>query len=560
MCNPVKVLDTMLQDRLLIALQSASCFLNQNDLFTLAQVSRQLHDGFAIKELYRFIHITRDSVLRNELWYLDGGKSYLSGYRAMKKTEDQNDLFLYDRIERLSNSSHLQFIERLVVDADLFADREFCLPILKKLLDRLISLNKLKKLEVRDPDLFQEYYSRILRLSSLNGITIADTEPITSLGTVSKLSKLKWILQNSEAELGSLDSSTRQSLSHHLQEAEFVADEVKFCSLNIFQYLRREGIRLHALKSLKLNYTHNVDGYNGSFMEDPINIINSVVDVGNLEKLELGISCEHDDCDCMDAFMDELAPKLTSLRELSLIEKTSTEAASHEMKERWDIVIGRFIIRLPSVDKNLKSLSIRHATPLNGLSENSLPGNYMRRRTLYETVLPKLSSLQRLIAPNILQCLSAYEYLMCDLLWNGCECQSCQRILPIFDQYLMNHQYYLTNEGRYTDVIPTVFFAYAGDFLMRRFSNQTDWDLDLLSVAPMEIFWNLHGYEDLRDFEDYECFFDETTSPPLALVISHFFNGYMDHLVQFLPSLKTVVLSGIYYTVDNSCSYKCVYE
>ncbi|CAR29636.1 hypothetical protein ZYGR_0AD03200 [Zygosaccharomyces rouxii] len=550
----------MLKDQLLAALSSASYFLSQNDLLTLAQVSRQLHDDFAIKELYRYIHITRDSVNRSELWYLDGGKSYLSGYRAMKKTGDQNDLFLHDRIERLSNSPHLELVEELIVDDDLFTDREVCLPVLRKLLDRLISLNKLRNLEIRDPELFQEYYSRSLELTGLNRITIADTDPITSLGAVSKLNKLKWVLLNSEAKMGSLGSSTRQTLANQLQEAELVADEIKFCSLNLFQYLQKEGIRLNALKSLKLNYTHNIDGYNKSFVEDPVKIISSVVDVGKLEKLELGISCEYDDCGCMDAFMDGLAPKLTSLRELSLIEKTSTETTSHEMKESWDIVVCRFIIRLPSVEKNLKSLSIRHATPLNGLSDNSLPGNYVRRRTLYETVLPKLSSLQKLIAPNILQCLSAYEYLMCDLLWNGCECQSCQKFLPIFDQYLMNHQYYLTSEGRYTDVIPTVFFAYAGDFLMRRFSDQIDWDLDILSVAPLERFWNLHGYEDLRDFVDYECFFDETTSPPLALVISHFFNGYMDHLIQLLPRLKTVVLSGIYYTVDNSHNYTCVYD
>lgn len=550
----------MIQDRLLTALENASCFLNQNDLLTLALVSKELHDGFAINELYRRIRITRDPVLRNEVWYLDGGRTYLSGYRAVKKTADQNDLFLYDRIERLLNSSHLHLIEELVVDADLFADREFCLPVLKKLLDRLISLNKLKNLEIRDPELFQEYYSNTLEFSNLDKITIADAASITSLGNASKLTNLKWVLLSSEAELGSLDSSTRQKFSNQLQEVELIADEVKFCSLNLFHYLQREGLRLHALKSLKFNYTHNVDGYNGSFVEDPINLISSVVDLGKLEKLELGISCEYDDCDCIDTFVDGLAPKLTSLRELSLIEKTTTELATHEMKERWDIVLCRFIIHLPFVERNLKSLSIRHATPLNGLSENSLPGNYIRRRTLYETVLPKLNSLQKLIAPTILQCLSAYEYLMCDLLWNGCECHSCQRILPIFDQYLMNHQYYLTNECRYTDVIPTVFFAYAGDFLMKRFSNQTDWDLDILSVAPLERFWNLHGYEDLRDFEDYECLFDETSSPFLALVISHFFNGYMDHLVQILPSLKTAVLSGLYYTVDDSHTYKSVYD
>lgn len=551
----------MVQDRLLTILAQTSYLLDQNNLLNLAQTSRKLHDGFAIKKLYKCIHITGDPVFRRRLWYLDGGKSYLSGYRAVKKTGDQNDLFLYDKIERLLESPHLKFVEELIVDRDIFADRETCLPMLRKLLDRLISLDKLKNLVIRDPELFEEYYQRTLSLTNLNNVFIVDTRSVTSLKVGSNLRKLKWLLLTSDMALESFDSFTEQILTNQLQEAELMADEVKCCSLNLFQYLQKEGIQLQALKALKLKYTHNIDGYDKSFMEDPVNIISSVVNVGKLEKLELGISCEHYDCDCMNSFLDELAPKLTSLRELSLIETTTTETRNHETKERWDIAINRFIIQLPLVEQNLKSLSVRHATPLNGLSDDSLPGNYVRRRTLYETVLPQLTSLQKLIAPNVLQCLSAYEYLMCDLLWNGCECSFCQRILPIFDQYLMNHQYYLTNEGRYTDVIPTVFFAYAGDFLMRRFFDQVDWDLNILNVPPSEKSWDLHGYEDLLHFDDYECFFDETTSAPLGLVISHFFNGYMDHLVQILPNLKTVVLSGIYYTVDNySRCYTCVYD
>lgn len=557
----VVISNMVTQDQLLTLLSHSSLFFNQYDLFNLALTSKKVHDEFATKKLYRCIHITRDPIIRSPIWYLDGNTTYLSGYRAVKKTADQNDLFLHERIERLLESSHLDKIEEIIVEKGLFADHETCTPILRKLLDQIVVLNKVKTFEIRDQKLFREYYLKSLELTNLNRVTIVDLNSIGTLRSPLHLKKLKWILVKRDMTGASLAPSLKKILCEQLEEAELVADEVTCCSLNIFLYLQKEGVKFQRLQSLKFNYTHNLNGCDSLFLDDPISVIESVVDLGKLKKLELGVSCEHADCDCMDAFLSGLAPKLNSLRYLALIEKNTMETTNHKAKEDWDIITNRFVMRLPYVGQNLLTLSIRHATPLNGLSEDSVAGNYVRRRTLFETVLPKLTALQNLIAPNILQSLSAYEFLVCDLLWNGCECNACSKILPIFDQYLMNHQHYLVDEGRYTDVTPTVFFAYAGDFLMQRFSNHLDWDLDIFSIAPSFRFWNLHGYDNLHHFDDYRCFFDETTFAPLCMAISHFFNGYMDHLVHLLPNLRTAVLSGIYYAVDSdSHEYISVYD
>lgn len=104
---------------LLIILSHTSKFLNQNDLLNLSLVSRKVHDVVAIPSLYNNIHITKNPVLRTNKWLLEGGKTYVSGYRSVLKTGDKNDIFVYDRVERLLEASHL----KLAYKADNYRQR-----------------------------------------------------------------------------------------------------------------------------------------------------------------------------------------------------------------------------------------------------------------------------------------------------------------------------------------------------------------------------------------------------------------------------------------------------
>lgn len=549
------------QDQLSTILTEASRYLDQNSLLTLAQTSKCLHDKFAIDHLYHNIEIAKDPILRTDKWFLDGGKTYLCGYRARKKSDDQNDLFLYDRIERLLESSHLKQIKVLTIQSSIFSDKKAGILLLRKLIDKVISFDEVENLEIRDSKLFEEYYEKYLGLTNLRKVRITDTQSFSSIKALSSLRSLEWVLAKPEMPSGCITPEIKNILSNQLEQGEFVIDDVDCSSLRMFSYLKSEGVQCKSMKELKFNHVHGIHAYNKYLQNLTVSFLAEVIDLENLEKLEIGLSCEDIGCGCIDDFLEDLAPRLKSLRSLGLSERNSVGQANHKVKESWDIMINRFILKLPSVGKNLRTLSIRHNTPLNGLTEDSVHGNYSRRKTLYETVLPKLTSLERLIVPTMLQSLSAYEVLVCDLLWNGCECNYCQKVLPVFDQYIMNHQYYSKISGRYMDVIPTVFFAYAGDFLEHRIIGQVEWDIEAFSRAPISRAWNMHGYEGLHHFENYECYFDESTFGPLAVVISHFFNGYMDHIVQLLPSLRAAILSGIYYSIDsNTHTYKCIYD
>ncbi|QLQ81832.1 hypothetical protein HG537_0G00860 [Torulaspora globosa] len=549
------------KDQLLTVLSKASSFLNQNDLLSLAQTSRLLHDNLAIERLYHSITITRDPIRRTDFWFIDCGRSYLSGYRALKKNADQNDLFLYDRIERLLESRHLRHIRRLVIQDSVFQDRQTGDPLLRKLLEKIIDLDQIELLDIRDDLLFHEYKAKILNLSNLKSIRLIDIASIGRTKSLAGLTSIEWVLQYATIPDKPLSQQVIEFLSNKLVKAELMFDDAETSSLLLISYLHSQGVKCSSLKSLKLNHVHGKGSHDKHLQHIEFAHLEEMVNLQTLEKLELGLSCENVGCGCVDDFLQELAPRLLSLKELALIEKSTAVSTDHQAKEDWDIMISKFLLHIPFVGANLRKLSIRHQTPLNGISDDSVHGNYFRRRTLYETVLPKLKSLQTLIAPTMLQSLSAYEVLVCDLLWNGCKCDYCAKVLPIFDQYIMNHQYCPKESGRYMDVIPTVFFAYAGDFLTHNSMDLVQWDLEAFNYSLFYRAWNMHGYEALHHFENYDCLFDESTFQPLSVAITHFFDSYMDSLVQILPSLRTVLLSGIYYAVDSqSHTYESVYS
>ena len=83
-----------LQDQdLFIVLSHASIFLNQNDLLNLSLTSKEIHDVIAIPYLYRNIHITKNPVLRTKKWFLEGGITYISGYRSISVSYTHLDVY-----------------------------------------------------------------------------------------------------------------------------------------------------------------------------------------------------------------------------------------------------------------------------------------------------------------------------------------------------------------------------------------------------------------------------------------------------------------------------------
>ena len=532
-------------------------FLNQNDLLSLGRTNTFLNK-ICSEKLYGNIVIARDPVLRSNDWYLDGGVSCIGGYRSLKKSADQNDIFLYDRIMRLTESSHLPLVKRIVIQEDVFYDEDAGSTALQQLIDKLLQLDKVETLDIRHSVLFEKNYAALLELTNLRQCKVVNLGDLNKLRSLHCIKSLELFLTHPDFEPGCISSRVKDTLSQNLQE--LVVDDLEHSSLRLFQYLQNEGVFLGSVRSLKFNHVHGIHDYNKTMRELTTIFLKDVFDLQKLRRLEFEGSCEETKCSCFNDFLMDLVPELQNLNEVGLIEKTFVTQGNHYTEENWDLTINKFLLHLPRVGSRLKKLAIRHNPPLNGIAEDSVEGNYIRRRTLYENVLPKLKNLRTLIAPSFLRSLSAYEILVCDLLWNGCECDFCTKALGILDKYIMNHQYYSFPDGAFKDVIPTVFFAYAGDALSRRFITETDWDLKSWSTVPILHTWDLHGYEYIQHFHDFDCRFDETVYVAVAKCISHFFNTYMDHLVKYLPSLQSCILSGIYYSVDKDGHYKCVYD
>ncbi|CAD6639411.1 CEI_1a_G0042580.mRNA.1.CDS.1 [Saccharomyces cerevisiae] len=544
-----------------IVFSHASLFLNQNDLLSLSLTSKKMHDMIAIPRLYSNIHITKNPVLRTNKWFLDGGKTYVSGYRSVLKTGDKNDIFLYDRIERLLETSHLRCIKQLTIDEDLFHNRKEGLQLLQRLVNEITDLDVIESLDIKDPTLFELCSAKYYRLSSLKKRVIYGETGFDGIKLWQNFKSLKWQLPESLDLQNVIIPEVGVMLMKQLNGGELEIKDEAYSSLRVFEYFDSLNLRFKNLRRLKLNHVHKQGDGSATSMRLSSRAFKDVVNLSNLKALELEFSCEVDDCECDDDFLQDITGNLVSLTSLGFIEKTFTKKGYHYMDEKWDLVVNKFILNLPNVSKDLRLLSIRHDPPLNGKGIDTVDGNLLRRKKLYEKVLPKLTSLETIIAPTVLQSITSYEMYACDLLWNGCKCAFCSKYLPLFDKYIMNHQYFSTPDARYLDIIPIVFAAYTGKSLAKRFDPQKNWDLDLLQYAPEDTTWNFHGFERIHHFASYECYFDESSFEPLATIISHFFYPYMNYLIKILPNLRQTMLSGIYFSVSPELhTYETIYD
>ena len=497
--------------------------------------------------------------MRSGEWFLDCGTSYIAGFRAVSKTFDQNDIFVYDRVRRLTGSSHLDKIRTLVIESDTFHDMENGRIVLQELLDAVIETGVIEHLYIRDPVLFEANYCQLFSLSRLQHLEITNMKDLARISdaSIKTVKSLQLTLREPSFESGAVPPEVTRAFFPKIEKLTIQDNE--YSSLRVLQYFDSEGITFCNLKALKFNHVHGLHDYNKTLRELTSSYIIKTIPLENIQRLEIEVSCCIKGCECFDNFLVELASEPLNLRELSFIEKRFG-AITHLEAENWDLAVCKFLLSLPSISVNLKALSIRHSAPADGIIEDAVEGNYLRRRTLYAEVLPHLRALTTLIAPTILHTLSAYETLVCDLLWNGCECHFCADVLGVFDRYLMNHQYYSRSAGTYKDITPSIFFAFASDALSRRCSPASGWDLDVLTQAPFGHLWDMHGYQNIAHFPDFDCLYDVSTFGYLAVCITHFLNQYMDDITGCLPSLRSCYLTGIYYTCNKSTKYKSIYE
>lgn len=531
----------MLSDLPIPILSDILTFLPQSDVVSTALSCKKLH-SVSLERLYKRICIRKDPVYHSDLWYIDCSWTTVSGYRALHKREDQNDYIIHLKLDNLirtlQNTTYGSLIQQVV-----FLDEVFHFEDSYEQLRQLVSILKEKAINIEVLDAPES----ILGATSILSLTNIVTDDIDKITNTNHLQSLTIKLHSNSEERVPKSLRSFESLK------ELILVDEESASLRILKILSEVGLPKLKLEKLAFNHVHGLHDYNTVLRNLTTTFIEECVDLASLEELEMAIGCEEKNCDCLDTFLDDLAPKLTRLKKLSVQEKTFHR--DHYLSEKWDVNINRFLLNLGS---DLKFLSIRHNPPRDGKLENNVEGNYVRRRKLYEKVLPTLKSLEILACPTLLQTCACYEILVSDLLWNGCECDYCKEVLELFDAYLMNHQYYDEEDADFRDVIAPRLFGIAGVELLSRLKIKSD--LDVLKFGPGETHWDFHGYESINHFNDYDCMFDESFFEPLAVCVSHFYKGYLEFFEKSLPNLKTVILSGSFFTIDSKRNITSVYD
>lgn len=288
--------------------------------------------------------------------------------------------------------------------------------------------------------------------------------------------------------------------------------------------------------NLKLIFYHCFDDPSEQILEF-LNKIN----LNCLKRFEIVLGCDDMTCDCLTNFIKCLVRQDLNLNGLSLVQKTAHR--EHNYTEKFDYYVTELISSYPAKDR-LKFLSIRHTPPDDFNVADGFEGNYLHRKSLYEVVLPKLNNLEILICPTFLQSIAGYEQLISNLLWNGCNCEHCNDYLPIFDKYILNHQYYDEVKSHMTDMISPILFGNVARVLSSRLSETNDMFLDV--AVPLNRYWDFHTAP-YQITHSKDCSIDKSAFPAIAVCVAHFLKTYVDSISDMIPTLKRCVLSGIFF-------------
>ncbi|AOA62375.1 GTPase inhibitor [Komagataella phaffii CBS 7435] len=538
-----------------------AAYLPQQDVVNLALVNYRLY-VIAIRNLYRNLWFKKSVVLPNchlesaAYWTLIGSSS-----NVLAKKELHNQIFKARQAVLLQsltiNPELLIYIEKVAIFEDSNSDDT------AQINEKLIELIKGNCLNLQSFQVFNK--NRDLHLSDreLPHLKKLKTCAINHLLQLQELpTSLKHLhvnlLDTYKIEKNAcLETKTALLRLYGLESLYLSSDEISTLTFLHFVIndLKPPKSKKFQFKTLKIIYYHGFNDYNATLRDLILSFIYDYCDLSALVNLELVLGCDIPNCSCLPSFSDELCEKgkLTNLRKLAFIEKT--EQKRHDFVENWDISVGRLILKLPATP-DVEYLSIRHSPPPDGNLENGLEGNFIRRKNLYQDVLPKLRTLRVLISPSFFASCACYETITSDLLWNGCNCEFCSKYLSLFDEYIMKHFYLDTSSGLLKDVISPRFFAAAANSLARRMFTPSDVmhnasDLDLLSFPPTLSTWDFHGYSYFMHQDGYNCEFNQSLFPQLAKVISHFMDDYVQGCMKRLPLLSFCILSGVYFDTSD---------
>lgn len=490
------------------------------------------------------------------------------------------------------------------------------------------NMSNLRVLKVFDIKLRKTLNAQVLsnsrlRFEKLQNVILDDIRSINNIQAVPNLEKLVLNIEDDSLVSYDLENDFSQHFClvlSQINELTIIDDEdssLRILKLFLDVLTKKAIHKKLQLKALRFNHYHGMNSYNHVSRNFSIVVLEQILDLSKLESVELIVNCDEPNCDCLSSFLNSLAAQLTSLQTVSIVEKLYNHQNSvkkHQIYEDWDLKAFSFLNNLPNKTL-LKHLYIKTDPPVDGKIEDGLEGNYLRRRKLYETTLPQFTNLESLVLPNILSSICCYEQVVSDFLWNGCECKYCEQYLSIFDTYLMTHQYFDYTDFDFKDMISPRLFGFFSDALSKRIPfvdnkldsnefekkvvfknvtsglNQFEVAQSIRKTAPNLVSWDFHGYSKIvcRDFrndndDDFyteefskhikdsdlegagtHCDYNQSCFNILASCADHFFKrNYLEWLAEHVPSVRFVVLNGLYYSFDMDIHGKvkinCIYD
>lgn len=610
-CTPLNNWDPQVLSELL-------SYLPQNELLSVSRTNRFFHELVSARLMKNLVFRSHPSLKSKRYWLISSGQTVVGGTRDIYHLSDgANEKVLAEKLLAFKAAISYKPIlscESLVVGEKMFLTKEGYELLLDLVLELIRKSRDLKVIEIRDKALREEVNRIVLSKGgypTLESIIVDSIPEICSLAKFPNLRLLTVIVERDNLlEYGAdFDFESLARPLSKISSLTIIDDED--ASLRILRFFKEQcsGLRLTNLKSLKFNHYHGMHNYNTVLRNLSLEILDNFIDLSALENLEMELNCD-EDCDCFSSFMLGLSKQLKSLKSVGLMEKQqynkTNPVLKHQVYENWDLVAFLFLDSLPNKEK-LTKLMIKNNPPIDGFIEDGLEGNYLRRRTLYATTLPKFTSLRQLVIPSALSVVSCYEQAVSDLLWNGCTCPQCEDHLPLFDNYLMTHQYFdykVTYD--FKDMITCRLFGFFADSLERRIEDRPPMDLiehsklptslptrlsefeildNVLRIPPSLVLWNFHGYMKIicRDFKNDDdeifydeerflsmipdqekegCLYNELCFEALRECVDHFFqNNYLNNWLcnqETLKQLNVVVLGGVYYIKDRGV-YNCVF-
>ena len=534
--------------------------LPQQDLLSLAQTNYQFYQP-CCRKLYKRLTVRIEPVLQSTCHrqndFIDATRTVICGFSNAKLAPGHHYRMIDARLRTLVESITVNpelatYISELNVTTDL--QDEAVIESLQLLIDIVQKIDP--QIGTSSKPSFRKLYVKLENVRTRLAVDFAKWNSIvvdnyTQLAAAVNAKEVVFALASELAK----KTPWTDKIGLVLAQLESIIIEDASTPRSLAQMAASTGT-VFAPKHVSVVHYHDIDGNKTPTLN---------IKWYNVQSAQLILGCDNKACnqDCLSEFLGLIPPTapISSIAIRQLNKQKHTYV--HKFCENFDLITFSFLRQF----SRLWYVSIRHSPPENGILEDGLEGNYLRRRKLFTETLPdairhvKKGNASTVFAvhpiivfPNLLHLFACYEQAMNNLLWNGCKCEHCTPTLELLDEFLMLHQYYNSQLGRLKDLTTSqLMSAIAGKLSERMNPGGTDLDIDNFPLCKIE--WDLHTvpgwgpfrclghhvYEGAEYDEDeveskhqVECKFKNSNILPLSAIaksISHYWENVVRRMI-----------------------------